>query len=390
MLANSLQQRLKQYQNKHLLRERYVIDARDSNCVVINGQRLINFCSSDYLGIATHPKVKNAFIAGVQQYGLGSSSAALIAGFYKPQRLLEERFAAFLQRDQAIFFNSGYHANLGVITALADRHSTIIADKFCHASILDGIQLSRAKHHRFVHNNLKHAATLIHKAKTKRLLITESVFSMEGDISPVNQLANLAKENQVTLLVDDAHGVGVLGKNGRGICEYYQLTQNDVPCLITPSGKALGSMGAIVSGDKHLVEALLQFARTYRYSTALPPAVAFASLEALNVIQQETWRREKLIYLIKYFIQQAKLRALPLVAEDITPIKSILMESNQLALKIKAKLMQQGFFVSCIRPPTVPSGTARIRISLNCAHEEQEIKQLLDLILDSYEKRKFK
>ncbi|MGB6976262.1 MAG: 8-amino-7-oxononanoate synthase [Gammaproteobacteria bacterium] len=381
MLAHALQHRLEHYQKSHLLRERYTIEERDGNTTIVNGQQLVNFCSSDYLGIATHPKVKTAFISGVQQYGLGSGSAALIAGFYKPQHQLEEKFAEFLNRDRALFFNSGYHANLGVITTLADRQSVIIADKLCHASILDGIQLSRAKHYRFLHNDLNHAATFINKAKENCLLITESVFSMEGDISPVPQLAKLARENKATLLVDDAHGIGVLGKNGGGICEYYRLTQQDVPCLVTPFGKAIGSMGAIVSGSSQLIEAILQFARTYRYSTALPPSVAFATLESLKIIQEETWRREKLNYLIEYFIQQAKVRSLSLITEAITPIKSILIGDTRLALKIKEALIQHGFFVSCIRPPSVAEGTTRIRISLNCAHEEHEISRLLDLIV---------
>jgi 8-amino-7-oxononanoate synthase len=379
-MLGALQHRLKQYQESHLLRQRYTIDERDNTIAVINGQAFINFCSSDYLSLATHSKVKAAFIKGVQQYGLGSGSAALIAGFYKPQRQLEEKFAEFLKRDRAIFFNSGYHANLGVITTLADRKSVIVADKLCHASLLDGIQLSRAKHYRFLHNDFNHAAEFLRKIKQNCLLITEGVFSMEGDMSPVPQLANVARENRATLVVDDAHGVGVLGKNGGGICEYYQLTQHDVPCLVTPFGKAVGSMGAMVSGDHQFIEALLQFARTYRYSIALPPAIAFATLESLKIIQQETWRREKLTHLIEYFIKQAKMRSLPLVTEAITPIKSILIGDNQLALKIKDALMRKGFFVSCIRPPSVPEGTTRIRVSLNCTHEEQQITQLLDLI----------
>jgi 8-amino-7-oxononanoate synthase len=385
MLANTaVERRLKHYQTQHLIRERHTITARANNVIIINGQRLINFCSSDYLGLAVHPKVKTAFIAGVQQYGLGSSSAALIAGFYKPQQLLEEKFADFLQRDQALFFNSGYHANLGILTTLANRDTVVIADKLCHASILDGIQLSRAKHYRFRHNDIAHAATLIHNQPHPALLITESVFSMEGDISPIPQLANLARENNHSLIIDDAHGIGVLGKNGRGACEHHQLSQRDVPCLVTPFGKAVGSMGAMVSGSKQLIAALLQFANTYRCSTALPPAVTFATLESLKILQQENWRRERLNYLIKYFILQAKNRELSLVAEAITPIKSILIGDNQLALKIKETLRQQGFFVSCIRPPTVPQGTARIRISLNCLHEQQEITHLLDLIAEQF------
>ena len=363
-----------------MLRQRFVIAERNNTSIVIDGKKLVNFCSNDYLNLASHPTIRKAFIAGVNKYGMGSSSSSLISGYYQPQHELEERFAEFLQRDRAILFNSGYHANLGVITTLAKRDSTIISDRLCHASIIDSIVLSRAKHHRYQHNDYKHAATLLNKPQ-KNLLITEGVFSMEGDISPLKKFAQLAN---TTLMVDDAHGFGVLGKNGRGSCEHHKLTQTEVACLVTPLGKAFGSVGAIVSGSNELIETLVQFARTYIYTTALPPAISHAGLAALKIIDHENWRREKLQSLIAHFNQQAQLRNLPLISCAQTPIKSILTTDNKTTLLLQQKIAAKGYFVSCIRPPTVPKNTARIRVTLNCMHTETQIIELLDLLAENY------
>lgn len=372
-----------------LIRKRYAIADRNENEICLADNCLVNFSSNDYLGIATHPAIKKAFIKGVERYGFGSGGSALVSGFYRPHRALEEKFAEFLQRDDAVLFNSGYHANLGVISAVANRHSAIFLDKLCHASIIDGVHLSRAHYFRYAHQDLNHLCRLADESEANnKFLITESVFSMEGNISPIDQIAILAKTKQMKLLVDDAHGIGVLGAAGRGICDYYQLNQDSVPYLIAPLGKAFASYGAVVAGSRDFIEHLLQFAKTYRYSTALPPAIASASMAALDVIQHENWRRSKLNELTRYFIKQAKERNLCLSSEAITPIKAILIGANLAALKIHQALLEKGFFISCIRPPTVPVGTARIRISLNCLHTEQNITQLLDLIADQYEKYK--
>jgi 8-amino-7-oxononanoate synthase len=294
--------------------------------------------------------------------------------------------AEFLQRDRALLFSSGYLANIGLMSSLSHRHHVILSDKLCHASLLDGITLSRAKHLRYRHNDVNHAAILLKKLNAHSILVTESVFSMEGDISPVDQLAHLTKHHQSTLIVDDAHGVGVLGKYGRGICDYYHLSQEDIPCLITALGKSLGSIGAVISGKGILIDALIQFSNTYRYTTALPPALAYATIESLKVLQNELWRREVLQELIQFFIEEAHKRSLTIISKDVTPIKSILIGDNARALKIKEHLQHKGFFISCIRPPTVPSQTARLRISLNCLHTKQDISILLDTIAGCNEK----
>jgi 8-amino-7-oxononanoate synthase len=392
MLLNNhlenLENQLQHWHTQNLHRQRFAIDEYiAANIIKINQQSLINFSHNDYLCLAAHPFVKQKFIEGAEKYGLGSGASAMVSGYQAPHRLFEEKIAEFLKRDQAILFSSGYLANIGLIASLGNRQSLIVSDKFCHASLLDGIQLSRAKHLRYQHNNLKQAEQLLTSRidKNTTLLITESIFSMEGDISKLDQLVVIAKKANAILIADDAHAIGVLGETGRGITEYYSLNQHDVPYLVTPLGKALGSMGGIISGKKPLIEAIEQFARTYRYSTALPPAIAYANLAALKVLEEENWRREELWDKIKFFIKEANQRNLPLVSQDLTPIKSILIKDNKQAIKIKELLFNKGFFISCIRPPTVPKNTTRLRISLNCLHEKKDILSLLDIITTAHE-----
>lgn len=366
-----------------LIRTRSVIHHRENNQVTLEKKSLVNFASNDYLCLASHPLLKKAFIRGVQQYGLGSASSALISGYYRSHQMLEEKFAEFLKRDKAIVFNSGYLANIGTITTLINRQGTIFADKLCHSSILDGMQLSRAKCIRYSHNNMKQLASLINKKSDHNLLITESVFSMEGDLSPINQIVKTIRGHKIFLIVDDAHGAGVLGKNGGGICEFYNLSAADVPCLVVPLGKTFATMGAIVAGSHDFIESLVQFSKTYRYTTAFPPAIANATIAALKIIETESWRRDKLQSLIKFFIMQAKKRSLHLMSEDLTPIKSLFIGNNKRVMTIKHFLSLNGILIACIRPPTVPQGTARIRISLNFMHTEKDILRLLDLIAEA-------
>jgi 8-amino-7-oxononanoate synthase len=384
MTTSRIQHLLINFDANHLLRERHVVDSQTHTRAVIKGKSLINFCSNDYLHISTHPDVKKAFIQGALEHGLGSGSSAMVSGYSKSHHLLEEQFAEFLNREKALLFNSGYHANLGVLSTFADRNSVVIADKFCHASLIDGIVLSRAKYFRYRHNDVHQAERLLGQVHKNKLLISESVFSMQGDIAPIKQLSAFALQHNAMFLVDDAHGIGVLGDQGKGICEYYHLSQHEIPCLITPLGKSLGSFGAIVSGRTEIIDALLQLARTYRYSTALPPAICYATLAALKIIRNESWRRKKLQALIRFFIKEAVQREFILTSLDETPIKSILVGSNQITVEIQKNLIRKGFLVSCIRPPTVPKNGARIRISLNCMHNEQQIIQLLDRLKDCY------
>ena len=383
---NNLINRLDAHEKKYLKRTRRVFDSRKDGMAIVDGKSVINFCSYDYLNIATHPDVKKAFAESAMQNGLGSSGSALISGYSKSHQKLEEAFAEFLQRDRAILFNSGYHANLGVLTALAGKDSVIIADKYAHASLNAGALLSNANFIRYKHNDMQHAEFLLGKnTADNTLLVTESVFSMQGTLSNIPALSELAKNNNAKLIVDDAHGVGVLGENGRGVCEYFNLSQKDIPCLVTPLGKAFGSFGAIVSGDESLIETMIQFAGSYRYCTALPPAICDATLAALTIIKNKNWRREKLFSLSEFFIREARARELPLASYDVTPIKTIVIGDNEKTLKIQDALIEKGLLVSCIRPPTVPANKACIRIPLSCAHEEGQIIYLLDQLKEQYD-----
>jgi len=377
MLYADLQNKLNLYQKQGLARKTMPFSKCDKNSIHINGEQYINFTSNDYLGISNYPEITKAFITGVESFGFGSCSSVLVSGYSTIQQKLEEEFAEFVGRDRAIFFTSGYIANLGVITALADRKSVIFSDKLCHASLLDGILLTKARHFRYQHQNIKHLEYLATRTRAD-IIITESIFSMEGGVTQVADIARIAKENKSLLLIDDAHGIGVLGKNGGGICEELNLSQDDIPCLITACSKALGGFGAMVSGRTELIEMILQFAKSYRCTTSLPQAICQGLLATLRVIKTQSWRRAKLNENIQIFIEESLKRGLDLVAKDMTPIKSILIYDNNRALDTQKFLLTKGFLVACIRPPTVPMKSARIRISLSCHHTRKQITEMLD------------
>jgi len=375
----NLNRKLAKHTTDYKQRIRKIFTEHDGSMAIVDDQSVINFCSNDYLNLSTHDEVKQTFAKSAANIGLGSTGSALISGYSKSHARLENAFAEFLERDRAILFNSGYHANLGVMTTFADRESTIIADKYCHASLIDGALLSRAKLIRYPHNDLKHAEKLLEKhAQSSTLLVSESVFSMQGSLTNIPYLSKIANKNNSLLIIDDAHGLGILGKKGAGASDYFQLSQEKIPCLVSPLGKAIGSYGAIVSGDSDLIEALLQFAGSYRYCTALPPAVCDATLSALNILKKESWRREKLSHLCAFFLKECAIRNIILSSNDVTPIMSVIIGCNQKTLIIQQRLLDHGLLVSCIRPPTVPKNKACLRISLNCMHEENQIIFLLD------------
>jgi 8-amino-7-oxononanoate synthase len=381
MLTKLTLQRLEYLRQNHLERNLYPISHRQGKIVTYGSKNLLNFTSNDYLGLAGSKRVQAAFICGVNQFGAGSSASALVSGYYLPQQQLEQQMAEFLNCEQAMLFNSGYIANLSVIEALAKQNSTIILDRLCHASIIDGVKLSRARFMRYRHNNVPHAKYMLSKSTGNKMLISETIFSMEGDIAPVQALASIAEEHDATLIIDDAHGFGIIGEKGAGASEY--LTASNYKqnlCLIIPLGKALGTQGAIVGGSSSLITYLRQTARGYVYSTAQAPALAYASLTALRILQDEHFRRDKLRELIVHFTELAAELNLTLISTELTPIKSILVGDNKLALKIAGRALEQGMLISCIRPPTVQVGEARIRISLNYNHDKEDITRLLEVI----------
>jgi 8-amino-7-oxononanoate synthase len=379
MLFEKVQEKLEDWEHQSLSRTRLTISRTEANQVTVNSLPCIHFCKNDYLGLGKHPKIIEATIQGLQHYGLGSGASSVVAGYYSSQQKCEEEFAEWLGVDRAILFSSGYLANLGVMATLADRSCTVFSDKMSHASLLDGIQLSRAKHYRYRHRDLVDLSRLA-QFKKPDLIISEGVFSMEGCMAPLKSLIEIADQYQASVIIDDAHGIGVLGEEGRGICEHSGIDPRKLACLIAPMGKAFNAMGAMVAGRAEIIEAILQFTRTYRYSTALPPAIAEGILATLHVIKVERWRREKLKDLIHFFTEKALEKGLVLSSTECTPIKSIIIGDSQRVVALQKHLLHQGFFVSCIRQPTVPKNSARVRICLNYDHTPVQITGLLDHI----------
>jgi len=375
-----LQENLDKRRQNHLYRSRVRVDSSCSNLLSINGQSVHNFCSNDYLGLADHKTISTAFKTGVDEYGVGSGASHLISGHSKAHSELEEQLAEFTGRPKALLFSSGYMANMGVIGALVGRGDAVIEDYLNHASLIDGGLLSRAKFQRYKHCDTK---DLDHKLTTakglRKLVVTDGVFSMDGDLAPLVNLANVSAQNNAWLMVDDAHGLGVLGKKGAGIVDQLNLSIEQVPVLMGTLGKAFGTYGAFVAGSEALIETLVQFSRSYIYTTAPPPAVAVATSASLILVQNEHWRRDKLKQLIERFRAGAKQIGLRLMDSN-TPIQPVLMDSDQQLLNTNHKLMELGFMVGAIRPPTVPEGTGRLRITLSASHSEQQVDALLDAL----------
>ena len=374
-----LSQKLNELSQQGLYRSRRVIEFPQGINLICDGKPVINFCSNDYLGLANHPDVIHAFKSAADKYGVGSGSAHLICGHSNAHHALEEELAAFTGRDRALLFSTGYMANMGVISALVGRGDTVFEDRLNHASLLDGGSLSGARFKRYLHVDTDHLDNLLAKAEGNKLIVTDGVFSMDGDVAPLQALSDLAKQHDAWLMVDDAHGLGVLGDNGGGILEQMGLGQDDVQILVGMLGKAFGTFGAFVAGSDELIEALIQKARTYIYTTALPPTIAEATRTSLKIIQTESWRREKLKRLAEHFRVGAGQLGFPLMASS-SPIQPLLIGESEQAVAVSQALFNQGFLVSAIRPPTVPVGVARLRVTFSAMHEEQHIDQLLDAL----------
>lgn len=346
---------------------------------IIENKNIINFCSNDYLGLSQNETVIAAFKNAADIYGVGSGSAHLICGHSKPHHALEEELAEFTKRERALLFSTGYMANVGTINALVESSDFVFEDKLNHASLLDGGLSSGANFKRYPHADLLQLEKFLKKTNGKKLIVTDGVFSMDGDVAPLRDLANLAQQQNAQLMVDDAHGFGVLGKTGGGLVEELNLTTSDVPILMGTLGKAFGTFGAFIVGSETLIETLIQFARTYIYTTALPPAVAEATRVSLQIIVTESWRREKLRALIAHFKTGAAQLNLPLMPSD-SPIQPLLVGDSFQALTLSQQLLEAGFLVSAIRPPTVPKNKARLRITFSTLHEFEDVTRLLETL----------
>lgn len=382
---NELEQQLEQRKAQHLYRQRAVVSSPADAMQKLNGKLLSNFCSNDYLGLANHPQLIEAAIAANKSYGVGSGGSHLVSGHSEWHHRLEDYFAELTGRESALLFSTGYMANMGVISALLNKADAIFEDRLNHASLLDAGLLSGARFQRFLHNDMENLQVRLERSQARRRMIcVDGVYSMDGDLAPVDKLAILAKQHDALLMVDDAHGFGVLGNQGLGVCEQFALTQQEVPILMCTLGKALGSFGAIVAGPKLLIDSLIQYARPYIYTTALPPAVAATSLAALKLMQKEAWRREHLQQLIRHFQKESALLGLP-ISQSTTAIQPLLVGDERLALQWQEKLREAGFWLSAIRPPTVAVGTARLRITLSAAHSFDDVDALLSTLKITYQ-----
>jgi 8-amino-7-oxononanoate synthase len=362
---------------RSLYRSRLVLDSPQGTRVRVGGVELLSFCSNDYLGLANHPHVIAAFKSAADRYGVGAGASHLVSGHSAAHHALEEELAAFVGAPRALLFSTGYMANLGVVAALTDRHDTIFEDRLNHASLIDAARLARARVKRFAHGDVDQLGRLLAETTGEKLIVTDAVFSMDGDIAPLREILRLAQEHGAWLLADDAHGLGVLGRGGRGSFEHLGLAVQPPAILMGTLGKAFGGFGAFVAADEVIIETLIQRSRTYIYTTALPPPVAEAVRAALRIAQVEPWRRERLRGLIARFRRGAEQLGLALAVSH-TPIQPLILGESNAALAASQALRARGMLVPAIRPPTVPQGAARLRITLSAAHDEAEVDRLLD------------
>ena len=359
-----------------LRRVRRVLASPQRAWVTVDGRDYVAFCSNDYLGLAADPRLAAAAREGIDRYGVGGGASHLILGHGTAHHELEEALAQFVRLPRALLFSTGYMANMGVVSALTGRGDAVFADKLNHASLNDAALVSRAAFKRYAHNDLEALARLLATTTARRrLVVTDAVFSMDGDIAPVAALLELCERHDAYLFIDDAHGFGVLGEAGRGTLEHFGITSDRIIYMAT-LGKAAGVAGAFVAGDETLIETLIQNARTYIYTTATPPLLAHALLASLQIIAQEEWRRERLRALIAQLRDGLAVSPWQLMPSE-TPIQPLLVGGNDAALALSARLAATGLLVPAIRPPTVPQGTARLRISLSADHEAADVARLV-------------
>ena len=384
---NDMAAQLDILREQQMYRHRRVLGEAQGREVYVGGRRLLNFCSNDYLGLAADERVRTAFKAGVDRWGVGSGASHLVCGHMAVHHELEEALADFTRRPRALLFSSGYAANLGTINALVGQGDHVFEDRLNHASLLDGGWISRASFHWFRHNDAAHLASKLSASPGDRqLIVTDGTFSMDGDQCALAELVPVAASAGAWLMVDDAHGMGVSGPGGCGVVDPAHYDTGQVPVLMGTLGKAFGTAGAFVAGDEILIETLIQRARNYIYTTALPPAVAAASLASLRIARAEDWRRDHLSGLISYFRAGAAAQGLALM-ESTTPIQPVLIGEPGTAVAISAALEAQGLLVGAIRPPTVPKGTSRLRITLTAGHTESDVAQLLAALAETIGKQ---
>lgn len=378
-MLSDLEADLRAREAQGLLRHRRILERAQGAHVTVDGQDYLAFCSNDYLGFAAHPALIEAARQGAAQYGVGAGASHLILGHTAAHHQLETELAQFTGQDAALLFSTGYMANLGIVTALMGRNDLVLADKLNHASLNDAAQLARARLARYNHLDIDHLQRLLATAsERKKIVVTDAVFSMDGDIAPLPALLALCERFDAYLLVDDAHGFGVLGEHGRGILEHFNLRSPRLIYMAT-LGKAAGVFGAFAAGNHVLIQTLIQNARSYIYTTAFPPLLAVALHTSLQLFREESWRRQHLRELVADLKRQLHTQRWALSPSD-TPIQPLLVGGNREVLALSDALRARGILVPAIRPPTVPKGEARLRISLSAAHSKDDVRRLTETL----------
>jgi len=373
---------LEEKKRQHRYRKRRIINSPQQAEIIFDNKNVISFCSNDYLGLANHPQLKQATCDAVKKFGVGSGSAHLVNGHSIAHHQLEEELAEFTGYPRALLFSTGYMANLGLCQALTGKNDFVFEDRLNHASLIDGGLISGARFQRYLHNDvtsLQQKIKKVEKTTGEKLVLSDGVFSMDGDIAELPALATLCKTSDSWLMVDDAHGFGTLGKTGKGCLQHFSLNNDDIPIYMATLGKAMGTAGAFIAGSDDLIETLIQQARTYIYTTAMPAAIAEATRCSLKLVQDEPEHLQALNHNITYFrsgCKQAGLR----IEDSQTAIQPLIIGDEKQTVSISLQLFNAGFLVTAIRPPTVPEGTSRLRITLSARHTQAHIEQLIETL----------
>ena len=363
-------------------RRRRTLDSPQGREVVVEGRRLLNFCSNDYLGLAGDPRIGEAFKTAIDRWGTGAGASHLVCGHTAAHEALELALAEFTGRPRALLYSSGYSANVGVVNALLSVGDFVFEDRFNHASLLDGGWISRATFTWFNHLDtvqLERALDAVSGATGRKLIVSDGTFSMDGDQCRLDDTIDIVKRHQAWVMIDDAHGMGVHGRQGVGLVDAQRYSTDDVPVLIGTLGKAFGTAGAFVAGDEGLIETLIQRSRNYIHTTAMPSALAAATLASLEIARAEEWRREHLAYLVERFRTGASSLEFSIMPSN-SPIQPLVVGDPARALALSRALEDRGCLIAAIRPPTVPEGTARLRITLTAAHQAADVDLLLDAL----------
>jgi len=379
MVVEFIQQELNKIKEQNLFRELRTLESKQDTWIVINGKKVLNLCSNNYLGLAFHPALKQKSIQTIKKFGCSSGASRLISGNNMLYCELEKKISEFKKTSSAVIFNSGYTANIGVISSLMDEKSIIFSDKLNHASIIDGILLSRAKFVRYPHKDINFLEKEIIKYKNinKKLIITDTVFSMDGDIAPLPDLVRISKKYNCLLMIDEAHATGILGKNGRGAVEYFNLNPEDITVHMGTFSKAMGSFGAYVCGSKDLIDFIINKARSLIYTTALPPSILASNIASIEVIQEYPKLRENLWDNVN-FLKSSLLEMKFNILDSQTHIIPIFTKETDITMKFSNLLFEEGIFLAGIRPPTVPNNQARLRLSLMATHKKHDLEFAVD------------